>query len=126
MKRKIENPLEFYKQNNKFISDNLYKFQTYISIDCYVEKPTDKEYRIIGGAAIRAYLKEDDYKIGLTEISDFLAYGYSNKMFTLDEIQRANSHDIITAVVSQNFQTINKSAKESMSKNDIEDKEIDM
>lgn len=126
MRKKLDNPLEFYKNNSDIIGDNLYKFQTYVAVDSCIKDPTVDVYNTISGAAIRAYLKSDDFTIGLTEIADFLSSGYSDNMFTLDEIQYANPHDIITASIAGDFSLISHSAKESMSKNTLDEQELEI
>lgn len=98
--------LEFYKENNNSYEIAL-KLESFYSIDCQINNPSEEEYRVISDVAIYLYMK-DEGGIGITKITDFLALQYAKKNITLEEIKNSSKWDLLDAIYYNDIKFIKK------------------
>lgn len=73
--------------------DWLYKMFIYISVDAFVDEPTEEEYEVLSNKIVEAYMKVEDCDLG--HFSDRICSKYRNRDFTLEELKEMSPGDIL-------------------------------
>lgn len=68
-------------------------FTIFKSVDCFVDNPTDEEYKTIFNVCYEAYMKAED--TSLTEIADGVSDLYSRDEISLEELRNKTPWEII-------------------------------
>ncbi|MCD8028233.1 MAG: hypothetical protein LUF02_06160 [Erysipelotrichaceae bacterium] len=86
--------MNWYKNNSTDLKNFWMQATCFLSVDDYIENPTEEEYMIIADASIRTWMVQCDNLLDLRSIANCLSMDYSSGEIELATLSSMSKYDL--------------------------------